>query len=253
MRVEHVYKLLDKFPLGIIILFESELIKWQKNTSVNGIIVQRNLSNEIVQAQVCVQNTSHSQKTFKLKLDEVLQSSGKGPLIVDYYKKHNKLNDGIRTTLVDLIVSHMVTKHIPMPISLAKCMANQIVAMLKTEIEDTYFMEIGNNRNPKGKLYTKYFNSVRNLKTNGLIESSSTIGKDKTNDNSSDCTQSTSGWTQNDFVQEKDIECVLNELKHDSTSFPDLERNWKATINYRLNYIKNSSSTNDILKCGRNI
>ncbi|KAL4152699.1 hypothetical protein QTP88_000532 [Uroleucon formosanum] len=186
----------------------------------NGTIVQRNLSNEIVQAEVCVQNTSHSQKTLKLKLYEVLQSSGKSPLIIHYYKKHNKLNDGIRTTLVDLIISHM----------------------------DTYFMKIGNNRNPKGKLYTKYFNSVRNLKTNGLIENSSTIGKDKTNNNSSDCTQSTSGWTQNDFVQEKDIECVLDELKHDSTSFPDLERNWKATINYRLNYIKNSSSTNDILK-----
>ena len=49
-------------------------------------------------------------------------------------------------------------------------------------------------------------------------------------------------------VHEKDIECVLDELKHDSTSFPYLERNWKATINYRLNYIKNASSTNDILK-----
>jgi len=31
-----------------------------KNTSVNGTIVQRNVSNEIVQAQVCVENTSHS-------------------------------------------------------------------------------------------------------------------------------------------------------------------------------------------------
>jgi len=38
-------------------------------------------------------------------------------------------------------------------------------------------MKIGNNRNPKGKLYTKYFNSVRNLKLNGLIESASTVCK----------------------------------------------------------------------------
>lgn len=42
-------------------------------------------------------------------------------------------------------------------------------------------MKTGNNRNPKGKLYTKYFNSVRNLKTNGLIESPSTISKSKRN------------------------------------------------------------------------
>lgn len=50
------------------------------------------------------------------------------------------------------------------------------------------------------------------------------------------------------FVQEKGIECILDDLKQDSTSFPYLERNWKATINYRLNYIKNSSSTNNTLK-----
>lgn len=49
-------------------------------------------------------------------------------------------------------------------------------------------------------------------------------------------------------MQEKYIKCILDELKHDSTSFPDLERNWKATITYRLNYIKNSLSTSEILK-----
>lgn len=68
-------------------------------------------------------------------MDEVLQSSGKGSLIIDYYRKNNILNDGIRTTLVDLIISYMITKQIPMSISLAKSMAEQIVAMFKTEIE----------------------------------------------------------------------------------------------------------------------
>lgn len=133
MTVEHVHKLLDKFPLGIIILFESELIKWQKN---NGTIVKNIVSNnEIVQGQVCVKIISYPQKTFQLKLDEILQSSRKESLTIDYYKKNNKLNDGIRITLVDLIRSHMVTKHIPMSFSLAKSLANQIVAMFKTEIE----------------------------------------------------------------------------------------------------------------------
>lgn len=115
MTVEHVHKLLDKFPLGIIILFESELIKWQKN---NGTIVKNIVSNnEIVQGQVCVKIISYPQKTFQLKLDEILQSSRKESLTIDYYKKNNKLNDGIRITLVDLIRSHMVTKHIPMSFS----------------------------------------------------------------------------------------------------------------------------------------
>lgn len=58
-------------------------------------------------------------------------------------------------------------------------------------------MKIGNNRNPKGKLYTKYFNSVRNLKTNGLIESTSTVCKP--NANSNDSTLEKYSWTQKDF------------------------------------------------------
>jgi len=30
-------------------------------------------------------------------------------------------------------------------------------------------MKIGSNKNPKGKLYAKYFNSVRKMKNIGLI------------------------------------------------------------------------------------
>lgn len=31
-----------------------------------------------------------------------------------------------------------------------------------------YFIKDGNNKNPKGKLYAKYYNSTRMLKTSGL-------------------------------------------------------------------------------------
>lgn len=31
-------------------------------------------------------------------------------------------------------------------------------------------------------------------------------------------------------------------------SFPELELNWQATVNYRLNDIKNSNSTNNVFK-----
>ncbi|KAF0707156.1 Uncharacterized protein FWK35_00032435 [Aphis craccivora] len=86
----------------------SELLKWQKNTSSNDTIIISNVSNAIVNAQVGVKNSS--KKAFELKLDEVLQSSGKGSLIIDYYRKNNKLNNGITTTLVDFIISYMITK-----------------------------------------------------------------------------------------------------------------------------------------------
>jgi len=49
-------------------------------------------------------------------------------------------------------------------------------------------------------------------------------------------------------VSENEIDYILDELKHDDSSFPALEKNWTASVNYRLNYIKNSESTANILK-----
>lgn len=49
-------------------------------------------------------------------------------------------------------------------------------------------------------------------------------------------------------VSENEIDYILDELKHDNSSFTDIEKNWKASVNYRLNYIKNSESTANILK-----
>lgn len=46
----------------------------------------------------------------------------------------------------------------------------------------------------------------------------------------------------------KDIDSILDTLKHSTTSYPELEMNWKAIINYRLNFNKYSKSINDILK-----
>lgn len=40
----------------------------------------------------------------------------------------------------------------------------------------------------------------------------------------------------------------LNSLKHDNCSFNEIEIIWRATVRYRLNYIKNSQSTTDTLK-----
>jgi len=47
---------------------------------------------------------------------------------------------------------------------------------------------------------------------------------------------------------ETGIEYILDQIKHDkSCTFPDLEINWKATTNYRLNEIQKASTTTDIL------
>ncbi|XP_029346099.1 uncharacterized protein LOC115034203 [Acyrthosiphon pisum] len=180
MKSEQVYKLLNNFPYGIIFKFEEELVQWQNN--INNLNIATN-ANEMSLKKSNVETIAKPHKSsHNLRVDEVLALSTQGSLILDYFKTHNKLNDGIRATLVDILIAQVLSQQIPMSVSLAESLANQIVAMFKTEVKDTYFMKIGCNKNPKGKLYSKYYNSVRNMKNTGLIPT--TIIKNKIiNDN----------------------------------------------------------------------
>lgn len=54
-------------------------------------------------------------------------------------------------------------------------------------------MKIGSNKNPKGKLYAKYYNSVRNMKNTGLIPT--TIIKNKIRNEK----QQKNGWFEREF------------------------------------------------------
>jgi len=49
-------------------------------------------------------------------------------------------------------------------------------------------------------------------------------------------------------VSEDNIDSILDVLKYNTTSYPELEDNWKSTVNYRLNDIKKSTSTEEIFK-----
>jgi len=54
-------------------------------------------------------------------------------------------------------------------------------------------MKIGCNKNPKGKLYAKYYNSVRNMKNTGLIPTP--ITKNKTMNEK----KQKNGWIEKEF------------------------------------------------------
>ncbi|KAL5236318.1 hypothetical protein ACI65C_003728 [Semiaphis heraclei] len=224
MKSEHVYKLLFKFPLGIIFKFEAELEKWQKTKNTLKCCLSTNTTNSI-NISINKSNTETLTKPQKsshnLRVDEVLTMSTQGSLILDYFKTHNKLNDGIRATLVDILIGQVLSQQIPM--------------------SDTYFMKIGCNKNPKGKLYAKYYNSVRNMKNTGLIPTP--ITKNKTMNEK----KQKNGWIEKEFVSESGIDSILDILKYNDTTFPELESNWRATVFYRLNDIKNSHSTTEIL------
>ncbi|CAI6353215.1 unnamed protein product [Macrosiphum euphorbiae] len=245
MKAEDVYKLLEKFPLGIYILFRHELEEWQKDG--NYISLKNNSNQGIQNVQLTSEKSSSMQSKLpcKTKIDEILNSSPQGHLILEYYKQNNKFNDGIRTTLVDIVIGYIISNNIPMSVNVAESLSNQIVAMFSTEIKDVYFLKVGSNKNPKGKLYAKFYNAMRTLKNNGLVSPAVKTVKIVQEINKS---RYGNIWTERDFTSEKNIDSILDVLKYNTTSYPDLEENWKSTVNYRLNDIKKSTSTEEILK-----
>ncbi|VVC41518.1 Hypothetical protein CINCED_3A016863 [Cinara cedri] len=224
MKSEHVNELLNEFPLGIKILFNHYLENWQNTQNV--------LSNKINTKSV------HEESAFdiNINLSDILTTSSTGTMIIDYYKTNNKFNDNIRSLLVETVINYIITKKIPMSVNLANYFGNQIVKMFPSEVKDTYFMKNETNKSPKGKLYAKYYNSIRSLKTSGLIPS---------NDQAKVPGKS---LIHVHFEPETGIEYILDQIMHDkSCSFSDLKSNWRATTNYRLNEIQNTTSISEIL------
>ncbi|XP_029348429.1 uncharacterized protein LOC107883454 isoform X2 [Acyrthosiphon pisum] len=165
MKSVHVYELLKKFPLGIKIKFSHYLENWQN--------VQNGSSNNKLDTILPKNTKSFVQEEpvvdININLGDILTSSTTGSMIIDYYKINNKLNDNIRSLLVETVISYIITTKKQMSVNLADYIGNQIIAMFPSEVKDTYFMKHETNKNPKGKLYAKFYNSMRALKTSGLI------------------------------------------------------------------------------------
>lgn len=200
LKTRHIDKLLSTYPLGILVKFESELEKWKSGLNMVDIDKRTEVAEtSTLDISMNKANLEPPLKSFKLSkelnVDVILNSSTQGSLILDYYRQNNKLNDGIRSTLVDILIGQVLSQRIPMSVSLAESIADQIVAIFNSEIKDTYFMKIGCNKNPKGKLYAKFYNSMRNLKNNGLVHTTTKLEKNKTGSGN----QEKDGWTDREL------------------------------------------------------
>jgi len=112
--------------------------KWQKTKNTLKSCLSTNTTNSI-NISINKSNTETLTKPQKsshnLRVDEVLTMSTQGSLILDYFKTHNKLNDSLRATLVDILIGQVLSQQIPMSVSMAESLADQIVAMFKTEVK----------------------------------------------------------------------------------------------------------------------
>jgi len=134
LKDEDCKELLNKFPLGIRVLFINKLENWKKRLPQNG-----NMTTTIPQ-NTPTTKTLQQQKSvvYDIDLGAILNASTTGTMILDYYKTNNRFNDNIRSVLVDAIISYIITKKMTMSVNLASCIGDQIISMFPSEVKVSY-------------------------------------------------------------------------------------------------------------------
>jgi hypothetical protein len=137
LKDEGCKELLNKFPLGIRVLFINNLENWKKSLSENG-----NISTTIPQ-NIPITKTFQQQKSVvhnmgHIDLGVILNASTTGGMILDYYKTNNRFNDNIRSLLVDIIISYIITKKMIMSVNLADFIDDKIISMFPSEVKVSY-------------------------------------------------------------------------------------------------------------------
>jgi len=130
-----IEKLLQKYPFGVHIQFEHYIRQWQNTNSVT------NASNSNLPKPSFTSSTSSillagsKEPLLDFSLDEVLKRSTHGSMIISYYKSNKNLNETCRNLLVDLIITSLLEKNLPMSTALASHISDIIVGTFTTEIK----------------------------------------------------------------------------------------------------------------------
>jgi len=144
MKRDHANEMVKTFPIGIKVRFTHELENWQKSLDqqhVNTCFSQTTNHNEITNKTSILKSLQPSSPLQLSSIDvtfdlgDILKSTAIGMMIIDYYKTHEKLNNSIRTMIVNSIISHVIIKKIPMSINLADSIRTFIIAMFPTEVK----------------------------------------------------------------------------------------------------------------------
>lgn len=139
--------LVKEYPLGVQINFRYHVEAWQKSNITENEPNKNITSSHVIPSSSC----SSSLEMIKLDKNQSIQciipsknpnievsnilNSTQGALIIDYYKKHNSINDNIRTLLVEIIIQELITKKILMSVSLAEEIADQIQQLFPSELK----------------------------------------------------------------------------------------------------------------------
>lgn len=120
MQDHHFPMVLSNFSPGIQIKFEYRVKKYQQSLTINK--ESPTLNNNLSTSQISHTNDDISKNTV-FKLHSVLTSNPNGSLILDYYTKHNVLNESCRNMLVEIIISDIIKNGSTMTVVLANSIA----------------------------------------------------------------------------------------------------------------------------------
>jgi len=144
MQDHHFPLVLSNFSPGIQIKFEYCVKKYQQSLTINK--ESPTLNNKLSTVQNITSQISHTNNDINInnndifkntvfKLLSVLTNNPNGSLILDYYTKHNVLNESCRNMLVEIIISDMIKNGSTMTVGLANSIANAIVGTFHSEIK----------------------------------------------------------------------------------------------------------------------
>ncbi|XP_060868106.1 uncharacterized protein LOC132943234 isoform X2 [Metopolophium dirhodum] len=239
MKYRHVEKLLVNFPLGTQIKFEKYVNGYQQKQLEQldcSVLETKSIPSTSTQHFVSSNSSTKNLPESCFDLSQILTRSTQGPLIVDYYFKHKHLNESCRTLLVEIIINDLIKRNQTMTINLSNDIANAILLSFPSEIKDVYFLRDVSCKAPKGKLYSKYFNTMKKLQSVGLKSTS------KTYENNKKILCRSEDRLDYSLEMEPESEDLCASLQDLDLTWPEIETIWKKTNNFRLQYIKNNNT-----------
>ncbi|XP_065367870.1 uncharacterized protein LOC135960494 [Calliphora vicina] len=106
----------------------------------------------------------------QLNLEELLDESLFGPVMKAFYQKNGYLERKHRDELIQSVVDYVITNEIKLHSSDFNKIVDMIISIFPSEDEsrDYYFINRKGKRNPMGRLYTKYYNTLKRMRVRDI-------------------------------------------------------------------------------------
>ncbi|XP_037806699.1 uncharacterized protein LOC119600512 isoform X2 [Lucilia sericata] len=201
----------QQMKIGDKILFKHNLEKWRKDRNLP-VLLQQSTS-EAQEAQSHYSGTEVENP--KVNVLDILKLHKNGCKILKFYEKSQKISEEHRSCIMNIIVQHFESKDLHMSLQTSYQLENQILKIFPTEKLEYYRIE------RRGKIYSKYYNKKKLLKSLKTSESNSVTTKEDA------------------LVPEDDAEVYIHVLKTQDFRTQAYSLAWGSCVNYRLNQIRN--------------